>query len=354
MPTESVFADASQYRPAATVEYHGVTLPLHFTNSGDEYRVACEAAALFDRSDRGLLGVMGDERQNWLHNLVTNQVRNLAPRTGNYAFATDVRGRLLFDLNILCLPHALWLDIDNRQRADALAHLEKYLISEPVELGDITKSYARLGVAGPLAAGIADRLGRGNFAAMPALASHPLQADEHAQLVRHDFAGLPGFELIVPAQDAAGWWERLARDLGAVPAGLTALDALRIEAGIPWSGRDLDEQVIPPETGQIERGISYNKGCYLGQEIIERMRSHGSRARRLVKVRLDTSAAAATAPQALEVGGKEAGRLTSVVQHPIRDEAVGLAYVKTNITDTSDLRTRESTHKVAIVGPVGD
>ena len=299
-----------------------------------EFRAGRESACLFDRDDRGLLAACGADRKTWLHNLVTNTVRTLNEHDGVYAFATDVRGRVQFDLNILCLPEQLWLDVDRGSTPATVSHLDHYLLNEDVRLEDITASSSRLGCTGPAAAEIASAIGVRNFKALPALALRPTGIGQ-AWLVRHDFAGSTGFELVVPRAERHQWRDRLAA-FGAVPSGFPALDALRIEAGIPWLHRDIDGSVLPPETGQAERGISYHKGCYLGQEVLERMRARGALARRLVRLSA-TDAADLELPAALERAGQEVGRITSLVRHPLHGQWIGLGYLKTKVNEVSGI-----------------
>lgn len=343
----SAFAGAAHYAPEERSAIGEVMTPVRFGDSGAEYAAARAGAALYDRSDRGLVVARGGDRKTWLHALVTNAVSTLEEGGGNYAFAIDQRGRVLFDLNVLCLREELWLDVALEFLPQAVAHLERYLIIEDVQLRDATPAWARLAICGPGARAIAETLGAGQFAAMPALASYALPGGA-ARLVRHDFAGLPGFEMYVPRAEAVAWWDRMAGELGAKPAGFAALDVLRIEAGIPWLGRDIDGQVVAPETGQIERGISYQKGCYLGQEIIERMRSHGSQARRLERVEC-ADGAGLSPPAALYLEEREAGRLTSLVRHPVDGRWVGLAYVRMNVPARADLTAGEPRRVVRLV-----
>jgi folate-binding protein YgfZ len=335
MSRESAFIGSPGYQPTEWTEFRGVRMASRFTTVEQEYRAAHEAAALFDRSHRGLIVATGADRQTWLHNLVTNTVRDLSPGDGVYAFATDVKGRTQFDLNILVLADALWLDVDRPTAPAAQAHLERFLITEDVALTDAGERFARLGCAGPAAADVAKSLGVGNLTPMPALAGAWID-DPRVRLVRHDFAGRTGFELFVPIDEAGRWWQRLAAMPGVTPAGTAATEALRIEAGIPAWGFDIDEKVIPPETGQIERGISYNKGCYLGQEIIERMRSFGSVARRLVKLEV-ADGAGVSPPAPLVQKGKEIGRVTSLIRHPESGPWIGLGYVRASLADATGL-----------------
>ena len=340
----SPFSEAQTYAARELDEICGVRLAAYFAAPTDEYDAAHTSAALFDRSNRGLLVLTGRDRLAWLHNLVTNSVTTLEDGVGNYAFAVNVRGRILFDLNILCLPGALWLDLDVLAVAIAAGHFDRHLFTEEVKIENAGGQYARLGCSGPRAADVAGQLGVPNFRVLPGLAHVPLT--DEARLIRHDCAGGPGFELVVPRGHAAAWWNRLTAS-GARPAGYRTLDLLRIEAGIPWLGRDLDDQVLPPETGQIERGISYRKGCYLGQEVLERMRAHGALARRLVRLRA-ADGQTLTLPATIRRDGNEIGRITSLVPHPKQPYWPGLGYLQTAVTGYADITAGDPPRAITI------
>jgi folate-binding protein YgfZ len=303
----------------------------HYGDWRTEYRLAREHVGLEVRSTRGWIELTGGDRAAWLHNLVTNEVRNLRPGEGNYAFAADVKGRTLFDVNVLVDAGRIWLDMDQRFRERILAHLDRYVIAEDVTLTDRSADFIRLAVLGPAMRHVADRTGPGNAAAMAQLQHAPADVGGiRALAVRHDYVGLPALELVGPASDVAHAWHCLSAivgQLGGGPVGYEASRCLRMEAGIPALGEEIDEAVIPPETGQIERGISYQKGCYLGQEVIERLRSRGALARRLVGLRVDDAECAA--PAKLLVDEKEVGRLTSTCHSPVLGATLGMGYVKT-------------------------
>jgi len=347
---QTPFAASPRYRPGAWRETALLRWAARFDATSAEYDAARESAALFDRCDRGLLELTGADRATWLHNLCTNDVVRLADGQGAYAFAIDVRGRVLFDMNVLARGAALLLDLDAHFVAAARAHLERYLIMEAVQIADRSDELTRLGIAGPSAAEHASRVcgaaltdpefdagakqRLASVGSMAPLASLALAGG--VTLFRHDFCGLPGFELILPRAAAAAWWERGVAAGSLTPAGFDTLDALRIEAGIPWLGRDIDEKVIPPETGQAERAISYQKGCYLGQEVIERMRSHGAMARRLARLTLADGAGLAP-PATISHAGKQVGRLTSLARRPDGESWIGLGYLRTGLLASSAL-----------------
>lgn len=344
MCTASPFSEAPSYDPRETQVHQGVRLPAYFLEPPDEHRAARHEVVVIDRSDRGLLEVSGADRKEWLHGLLTNAVRTLEDHAGVYSFATNAKGRILFDLNALCFPQCVWLDLDTTALALAATHFDRHLFSEDVRIKDVSGQYARLACSGPQSARVAALLGVANLPALPALTSVPLPGE--ACLFRHDLAGDPGFELILPRGAAAEWWERVCA-AGARPAGYRTLDLLRIEAGLPWFGRDLDESVLPPETSQDERAINYRKGCYLGHEIIERIRSRDALARRLVQLRVHDGSGL-DLPSALQRDGRDVGRITSLVPHPIEPFWAGLGYLSTAVTGYAQISVGQPPRAITI------
>ena len=296
------------------------------------YEAATRNVGLIARSDRGLLVVRGADRAAWLHNLVTHEVKKLSPGQGNYAFATNVKGRVLFDLNLLVQPEAIWLDIERDGLTPARTHLERYIITEDVTIDDQTEHAFRIALAGPACATLAERLGLSTLPEMGQLDSAAIDIAGHdVTAFRHDFAGLLGVEIIALDGDPAGRLRAAVQEAGA-SLGLAdvspdAAEVLRIEAGRPRMGRELDGEILPAETGQVDRAVSYHKGCYLGQEIIERMRSRGSLARQLVGFKIDGEAVPETGAT-VHVGDADVGRITSACQSPAAGGPIALGYVR--------------------------
>jgi len=320
---------------ARFADVSGHSTPLDYGDPLAEYTAARTRAAIYAATDRGLIELRGRDRAPWLHNLTTNAVKTLAPGQGNYAFAINLKGRILFDLDVLALADAFWLDLDARLVAKALAHFDKYTIAEDVHCRDCTADFTRIALCGPAAVEIADALGAANVASMPQLSSLPVPlCGRHRLLVRHDFAGIFGAELYIDTADAAQCRTRLleiGQPVGLRPAGWQALDTLRIESGLPRYGQDITEDTLPAETGQSARAVSYTKGCYLGQEVVERMRSRGAVANQLVGLRLTARLAAPPAiPSPLTSAGAEVGRLTSICHSPALNSWIGLATVRSS------------------------
>lgn len=339
---------------ARFVEIDSVRVPAHFGDACDEYDACRNRVGLHDRNYRGLIEITGRDRAAWLSNLVTNEIKSLAPGRGNYLFALNVKGRILFDANVLVLPDALWLDLDRRRIPAALTHLEKYIIMEDVQLADRSDDFARLALIGDTARATAVSAVLQTCAtSSPALDLRELAQLQHAavqigsancRLLRHDFCGLPAFELIVPAEKSLSIWRHVASGASPQPVGLDAVQILRVEAGLPWSVQDIDEEVLPAETRQLDRAVSFTKGCYLGQEVVERMRAHHVVAKLLVGLSFDDSSVAPGST--LLHDGQPVGRVTSVVNSIKLGRLIGLGYIKsalavpgTSLTAASAART---------------
>ncbi len=347
-----------------------------------EYQALGDGPALVDRSYRALLEVEGRDRAAWLHNLTTNQVKNLGQGDGNYAFVLNVQGRILFDVNLLVRADSIWLDLDRCFLDTAKKHFAKYIITEDVAVVDRTDEFARFGLVGRQASTVLADLGAANAAAMPALGqaifewSNPSRErerpdnqyrDSHGAvqvaaavtmgLLRHDFCGPFSVELFVPRDRAAEFRAALIEKHRAIPVSNEAVQVRRIEAGIPWPGHEITDDYLPAETRQLERAVSYQKGCYLGQEVVERMRSRAVVARQLVGLRLDTSprpvgsdeptkeggseGRAEGRPQLLDSDGKPVGTVTSACNSIALNSPIALAYVKTALSAPATALTVE-------------
>ena len=305
----------------------GLETPVHYGDPEAEYARVAGPGGIYIAFDRGAIDITGKDRAAWLHNLVTNTVKNLQPGEGNYTFAVNVKGRILFDGNVIVLNDRIRLDVDRRYVEKAITHLKKYCIMEDVKLTDVSSDFVRVAIVGESALKQLAAFGAGQAVSMAAQGSTHLElAGQQRLLVRNDFAGVPAAELYLKAIDAQSCWDSL-KSLGLEPLGFQAIDTRRMEAGIPLYGVDIDEENLPAETGQFDRTVSFTKGCYLGQEIVERMRSRGSVARKLVGIRLekDTPIESKTP---FQVEGKDAGIITSSCWSPATRARIALGYAK--------------------------
>ena len=341
----------------------------------NEYRAIGAGAAIADRSYRALLEVTGADRATWLHNLTTNQVKNLGRGEGNYAFLLNIHGRILFDVNMLVRAESIWLDLDRRFMETAKKHFSKYTITEDVTVVDRSEEFVRYGLVGPGAVALLAELGAPNAAAMAQLNHVTIElpvadqsrerklADTNADqnrdcqgavhtaatinrsipvavlVVRHDFCGPFGVELFVPADRAVELRSTLVDQHRAIPVGDDAVQVHRIEAGVPWPGHEITDEYLPAETRQLARAVNYQKGCYLGQEVVERMRSRAVVARQLVGLRLDGPAIPALRSEISDPVGKPIGQVTSSCHSPALNCPIALAYVKTASSSTGSRLT---------------
>ena len=294
--------------------------------------------------------LVGGDRVSWLHNLTTNTVRDLRPNEGNYAFMVNLKGRIILDLNVLMGRESIALDMDRRAVPAALNHFDRYTITEDVSVRDLTGRQTRFVLLGPAAVQIAGLIGAANASAMAQLASAAVELLGRPVMVfRNDLAGRFGLELSVPAEIAGEVWSFLldvGRPVGLRPVGRTAVRTFQIEAGIPVWGEDIDDEVLPAETSQMDRAVSLNKGCYIGHEVVERMRSRHALPRRLVGLRLSRAVAGIHLPAGLRSDGKSIGRLTSCCESPAAGSAIGLGYLPPSYADSGRAVT------VAIEPPV--
>lgn len=296
------------------------------TVSMESYAALVTGPAWVDRSYRAIIEVTGKDRVSWTHNLTTNQVKTLAPGEGNYAFVLNVQGRILFDVVVLVRNESIWMDLDSRFLGTALAHFNRYIIMEDVQLKDRSNEFRRVGLVGRGAKSLLAKWGAGQAAAMPAHAAASFSVGGASlDFTRWDFCGEFGVDLFIP-RASAGVIQAI--ESSAAGAKEAEVQVRRIEAGIPWPGAEITDEYLPAETRQIERAVSFQKGCYLGQEIVERMRARRVVARLLSGLTLEGESVPMPGSEIIAGEGAVVGRITSScwslgVQRPI-----ALSYIK--------------------------
>jgi folate-binding protein YgfZ len=305
----------------------GWLVPAHFGSPLAEYEAARRGAVLFDRSHHGKIEATGNDAAVFLHNLSTNDVKGLAPWTGCEAFFCTPTAKVVSHALIYRFPpegkhESLWLDLAPGLAEKTYRHLDRYIIGEDVALTDHTPEWGQVHLAGPEAGKMVQQVLQG----APETWTRCAFALPTAIVLRcTDPLGLHGYDLLCPAEQIDSLWEKLVA-AGARPAGLEAWNVLRVEAGTPAYGVDLDESTFAPEVSRTTLAISYNKGCYLGQEPIVMARDRGVVQRGLVGLLLGDSPA--PPGSLLFKEGKEVGRTTSSVVSPRLAQAVALAYVR--------------------------
>ena len=280
-------------------------------------------AALCEPPRASRLELMGPDRERFFGGMVTAPVEGLEPGRGAFGFITDVRGRVLASATVLALEDRLWLEIPRGRGRTIIEHLEKYIVTDQVEilpLGDM----ASVRIAGPKSVGVLADLGATAARDLSEPWSHAQVEvlDYQARLVREGHSAVPAFSLWQSSAIAP----LLAEDLvetGILQAGAEATEALRIEHGHPLWGVDYDDSNLPQETG-IPNAVDYEKGCYLGQEIVARIHYRGQPARRMCRLAFEPGHMPAAGAE-VEFDGRPAGKVTSVSASPRDDAAIGLA-----------------------------
>ncbi len=317
-----------QQNGARFIDFQGRQIPESFGNVEAEYRALRRSAGIVDLSYRGKLAVSGADRAAYLHRMLSNEVSNLKPGQGNYCFLLDPQGHVQADMNLLVEPARVLLDTEGFTAERLRAQLDRFVIMDQVEIADVSISLGTIGVEGPLARQVLSAVLGVEPLGMNPLDHVSLQGESAPLLVRASFSG-EGFWLMAPAATCPELWQKLVRQAagcGGGAAGHAALEIARVEAGIPRFGQDITEANIPQETEQF-RALSFTKGCYPGQEIVERVRSRGHVNRKLVGV-------TALAGQRLHSGaslraeGKDAGHITTAVHSPELGLDIALAYVR--------------------------
>lgn len=314
-----------------------------------EYRAAREAVAVHDASYRECVRLTGEDRASFLHGMVTQDVKGLPAGASAYATMVTVKGAMVADARLVRREQDLLLDVEPGAGARVREFLDKYLISEDAELHDASAELALLRLLGPRTPELLGRLA-GDAAAQPlapgasrtaTLAGQPLLL--LAPPAVGGF-GVPGVDLLLPREGLQAVWSALT-GAGAAPLGYEALELLRVEAGTPRFGQDLVETTIPLEAN-LAHAISYNKGCYIGQEVIARATFRGHMNRTLAGFLLGDAQAAAGTDLMRE--GKRVGWLTSVVKSPRLGQWVALGYVRREVEPGTALQLGEGPHSATV------
>ena len=306
--------------------------PRHFGDSRREYGTACHAAVVIDRSLVTKIELCGRDRARFLHNLCTNEDKGLPVGQGCEAFLTNVQGRILSYVRVLAGAESHWIDTVPGAAPTLLAHLTRYLITEQVELLDRTSDFAELLVVGPQAPSIvAAVIGSGAPELRDLGHVNTVIAGTSCQLIRNDSLSLAGYEFRVSVGQAAAVWQAIwqaGQPLGLRAMGDEAFEILRVEAGVPVYGADIDESNFPQEVRRDERTISYTKGCYLGQETVHRIWAMGHVNRYLVGLAVPGSSTPPTSGSVISAADKQIGKITSSVYSPSLNCPVALGYVR--------------------------
>jgi folate-binding protein YgfZ len=331
---------------------HGDGASPDFSKLRDEFRALTSTCGVYDLSTRAKIQLTGSDRVRWLNGMVTNNVRDLEPSHGVYSFLLSPQGHILGDFFAYNRGDRILVDTDRSQLEKVMATFDHYIIMDDVELANVSDRLSSVGIAGPKAR---DILRTARFAVGEL---KPLQVEDctwqetPATVVGGEQERHPSYEVwIAPerARDAAA----ALQSAGATPVSQEALELYRIALGIPRFGRDIRERDLPQETEQ-QRALNFNKGCYVGQEIVERIRSRGNVHRKFTGFRIAGSAPAPGTK--IQTQGKDVGEITSAAVIPAGkgDRTVALGYIRReSAIPGKEVQTAESTAIVSDL-PFGD
>ncbi len=329
----SPLADYHVSQGATLSEHHGALVPARFSDSGSEHRAVRKAAGLFDFSFRAKIVVKGEDRGRFLQGMVTNDVQKLAPGQGTYAMLLNAQGHILADVRIYCAEDRFLIDTDADLRDKVMQILDHYIIMDQVELEPL--GFFALAFQGPRSRPLLEKTLHIDLPRMAEF-DHFLTnyAGFPARVARASSTGEEGYEVWVGAKGMMGVWGAAcgqAPTYDMLPCGTEALETLRIEAGIPRYSHDLDEDTLPLEAG-LTNAMSFTKGCYVGQEVVERTRSRGHVNWKLVG--LFVNALAPPRPEEkLLAQGKEIGEITSACVSPSLGRTIALAYLRREVSE---------------------
>jgi aminomethyltransferase len=311
---------------AVTGEYAGAETVLSFGSVAAELASLRNGCGVFDLGWRGKLVLSGEDRVRWLNGMVSNNTRDLTQDFGNYNLVLNAQGRIQGDLMVFQRGEFYVLETEAGQVAAIREFLEQYIIMDDVEIGNISSGLTSLGVAGPKAVEVLEKAGLNPGTARTGQVQDGSWNGMGFSLVKDPIEARNWYELWLAPANVEAFWSALSA-AGATAVGAEALEWQRILLGLPRMGLDRGARVLPQETG-LEIALHYTKGCYIGQEIVERIHSRGQVHRQLAGVIIEGK----LPPPGSKViaGEKEIGEITSGAEMVVDgvDRCLALGYVR--------------------------
>ena len=311
-------------------EVAGWEMPAHYGEWVTEYQAVRQAVGLSDLSHRGKIRVTGDDRVKWLQSLISNDILQLQPGKGCYSSFLTHKGKMLGYFRVYVLPDSLWVE-DVGEVGDATFQaLRKFLLyGTKAKMENCAESWGLLLISGPKACATVSAAFGVEMSDLKPVSAIPAQVGGHASFVlRTEETGEDDVEILLPAEALSTAWERLL-EAGATycikAVGGRAREALRIEAGLPKAGPDLNEDIVPPEANLEGKAFSLNKGCYPGQEVVARMDTYGNVRRHLVGLVVKSMALPAKGAK-LYSGNREVGWVSSATVSPQQNGVIALGF----------------------------
>lgn len=309
--------------------YAGVETAANFGDGNTEFAAITRACGIYDLGWRTKIEIKGEDRVRWLNGMVTNNIKDLPLNHGNYNFVLSAQGRIQGDLYAYNRGDQIILDTERSQVESLLKILNHYIIMDDVELSDASDKLTAIGVQGPDATATLKRIGIEPNCAAPLVLCDLTWNGVSTSITRMMSDQFLTYEVWLPPQQAGQLWDALIA-ANAKPAGTDALEKFRVLAGVPRYGVDIRQRELPQETGQTQ-AINFTKGCYIGQEIVERIRSQGNLHRNFTGFVLDRAVEPGTK---IMLNDKQVGELTSVAHVPDEvqgEKILGLGYIRREV-----------------------
>jgi len=335
MPAETPLTLVHEKMGARFAEYFGCLLPANYGDVELEYKFARESVALIDKNYRAIFSFTGADRVRYLNAMLTGNIRDLQAGQGNISLLLNPQGRILAEVETLRLEERL-LGLSYAMIRRRLGEtFDKYIIMDDVMLEDWSDKFGVLMLEGPKAAGLVHELCTVDLDSMSAF-DHAEKSvfGMQCRLVRISAGEISGAEFICSRENLQALWDLLldaARRHGGGQTGYETLNVLDLENGIPWYGVDFDEHQIPHQAALEDSHISYTKGCYTGQEIVERVRSRGQIQRRRVMLKFFGEAVPRAGEPLFSAGTEnraEIGFVTRAAKSPKFGRVIGMGYVR--------------------------
>jgi folate-binding protein YgfZ len=311
--------------------FFGVELPAGYATLETEWQRARECLALFDTNIRAFFELAGPDRARYLNAVTSGDIRGLTPGNGTPGLLLNAQGHILAEVETYALEDRFLLISHASVRQHTFETLEQFIIMDDCTLTDVSEQFASCALEGPHAFAVLADLCGVSLNALPEFAHQETQiAGAACRILRRSHTGLLGAEILAPREHMLAVWNALldaARAAGGGPIGWDTVNALRIDAGVRWFGYDFDDSSIPQDAGLEHTHISFTKGCYTWQEIVERVRSRGRLNRWLCLLEF-SGAAPPEAGAKLLADGKEWGQVTSCAFSPARKGYIGFGTLR--------------------------
>jgi folate-binding protein YgfZ len=295
-------------------------------NVQSEFAELLSGCGLLDLSSRTKVALTGGDRVRWLNGVVTNNIRDLSVSRGVYAFLLNPQGHILSDMYAYNRGESLTLDTDQSELEKLLAIFDRYIIMDEVEVANVSDRVQSVGIAGPKSGAVLRSTGF-EFPALESLQfADVIWQVASVTIVRGDHPAVEWYELWLAPETVSALRNALIH-AGAKPVGAAAQELLRIAAGIPRYGQDIRERDLPQETSQ-ERALHFSKGCYVGQEIVERIRSRGAVHRKFAGFEIEGSLPGPGTK--VQADGKDVGEITSAASLVLKsgERRVAIGYIR--------------------------